>query len=706
MHKELTAKVQNITPKIPAETKVLSGAMIITPDDDLTLKRKGIIYAVYSLNSNHQYEAGLTHKIVNDVLHDSYFQSDNASPVQAIEKAILKLRDNLLTLIDSSATSATQTDFSIATTVLWGNTLYLVTYGNAEIFLMRKGAIKPVNSAKEGKFSIASGVVKDNDIIILATASFIAKYPPEKLIQVSSIPADDLGLDEASLMLKFIIKKELDEKDMLQIQSQEEDTASESLKNALGGDSLGSKMVQGIKTLLGKTGSLKTKGSRNLRSLENRAAIKMETPQIKDLDDRSEENSEPPQVESIMSLHELSSISKSASLDSQKETNPLELKESSKNSVGLSLSVNSNTLVDRVKQFKKKHVILTVSALVLILIVAGLISVYGSLQQAKQLQNNNTTGSMPDKSKESDEENDDLSEDKSQASEEEDAINKTIRVKQNVFYDLKIADESADPTSIILTKLDIIANDRENNRLFVSDINVPKFELISLSSVPAKILLPFDGDIALVDSEGLKTYDPATKSVDKNYENASLSKARAINTYLDFIYTVESSKIVKYTLEGTQFEPSDWTQSNELINSVSIGINFSIYVLTNNQEQGSVLKFTAGRQDEFSLTAPVITLKNPKQIVARPDLKYVYIADSGNNRIVIADDDGTVIAQLRLVDEEKWGDIRAIEVSSNDTKLYVLNETKIYEVNLNETLEGYIPQTQIEGPGSLPSPIE
>ncbi|HXK52788.1 MAG TPA: hypothetical protein PLF29_02275, partial [bacterium] len=125
-----------------------------------------------------------------------------------------------------------------------------------------------------------------------------------------------------------------------------------------------------------------------------------------------------------------------------------------------------------------------------------------------------------------------------------------------------------------------------------------------------------------------------------------------------------------------------------------------------NQEQGSVLKFTAGRQDEFSLTAPVITLKNPKQIVARPDLKYVYIADSGNNRIVIADDDGTVIAQLRLVDEEKWGDIRAIEVSSNDTKLYVLNETKIYEVNLNETLEGYIPQTQIEGPGSLPSPIE
>jgi hypothetical protein len=98
--------------------------------------------------------------------------------------------------------------------VLWGNVLYMVQYGSGKSFLMREGEIKEVSSTSEGNFSVASGVVKNGDVIILNTEAFANKYPPEKLLD-ASLSSNDLETNFASIILKFSVDEEFSESEQI-----------------------------------------------------------------------------------------------------------------------------------------------------------------------------------------------------------------------------------------------------------------------------------------------------------------------------------------------------------------------------------------------------------------------------------------------------------------------------------------------------------
>src|SRR3989304_9433102 len=142
MIKKLIAKAQIISTTQPASAGAFSGVLLITPEDVNLLERKGSVYAVFDLSGSQEFDVNLVSKVVHDVLHDSYYQSDNVSPVQSLEKAIVEVRDRVTKLTNESIRSNEgNVDFNMVAGVLWGNVIYVVQYGKSGGFLMRDGNI-------------------------------------------------------------------------------------------------------------------------------------------------------------------------------------------------------------------------------------------------------------------------------------------------------------------------------------------------------------------------------------------------------------------------------------------------------------------------------------------------------------------------------------------------------------------------------------
>jgi len=202
MPKKLTAKTQQIKSKLAAAEKEFSDIIICIPDEeekDLE-KRKGSLYGIYSLKDETPYETSLLTNLITDTLKQAYYQSENASPIQALEKAIVDTKERVLKL---NGTKDLPTVLDIVVAVLWGNVFYIVKNGQGEIYIVRGGSFKKIEAVKEGNFSVTTGVVKKDDVVILSTESFAKKFPPKKLLKLNPKELEGLEPNESCLMIKF-----------------------------------------------------------------------------------------------------------------------------------------------------------------------------------------------------------------------------------------------------------------------------------------------------------------------------------------------------------------------------------------------------------------------------------------------------------------------------------------------------------------------
>lgn len=583
MEKKLATKIQKILPKIPDLSQNISKAIVIEPDDELTLEKKGTIYTVFDISAKKELDTLLVTKVVNDVLHDAYYQSESVSPIQSIEKAVLKLRDNITQLAREGTTSDPLVSFNIGTTILWGNTLYVVQYGNTPTFLMRDGEVKPINSASEGNFSVASGVVKDNDVIILATENFAKRFPPEKLINSSELLMDELDTLEAGIMMRFNVVKTFSKDEIVDF---------------------------------------------GVKQPEEQVSEKQPTTRRKFKE----------------------------SLKLQK------IKRGFKN-VG---SQEQNT----------RRLIPVISLLIVLFIFGVVLAIYRSqnkISENTEQPKNVTTEIEPQA------ENQEVAE---IVNVEQDRINRVVRSAPNVFYDLRITNQTANPNSLVIIGDKLIAGDNTNNKLYVSDINTPKFNEIQTTFNGLKTTTKYAGNLAVVDNMGFKVINPTDFVVTETYDAPKYSK---VATYLDLIYAIDASTIFRYAKNGDVVEESPWSRNDVVQGARAFAVNVSIYVLTTDSK---LLKFTTGELVDFTVEGLDKPLNNASKILASPDLANMYIADNGNQRIVVLSEEGVLVKQYKLTTTGLWSNIKDIAVNEDETKIYVLDDTKVYEVAIE------LPKTQ------------
>ncbi len=205
MAKKLTAKIQELNPKLSQFSNSFSKCINVEPETQELSMKKGSVYSIFEIVGESNFDTDFVTKVVNDVLHESYYQSENISPVQSIERAISDMRERVLQLSNDTLTADPKNiSLNVVSAILWGNVLYVVKFGEARALSIYGGDISELEMISEGKYSSFSKLVDEDDVFAFCTEGFFQSYPGDKLL-TSSILENELESNQACLLMRLVV---------------------------------------------------------------------------------------------------------------------------------------------------------------------------------------------------------------------------------------------------------------------------------------------------------------------------------------------------------------------------------------------------------------------------------------------------------------------------------------------------------------------
>jgi hypothetical protein len=194
--------------------------------------------------------------------------------------------------------------------------------------------------------------------------------------------------------------------------------------------------------------------------------------------------------------------------------------------------------------------------------------------------------------------------------------------------------------------------------------------------------------VFLTKSGKLIEYKDGTMSF-MDTDDGAFHKAVAIEDWSNKIYLLDTnnSQIWKYTYKGTRdkfgaAEEYLIDDDVDISGAQDFTIDANIYVLNAN---GDVYKFYGGQKAEFFINnAPFNAFKNPIVVYTNEKLDEVYILDSQDGRVLVFVKDsqsGNVIYDSQYLFDDV-GELRDLYVDPDSRKMYVLTESKVFEVGL------------------------
>ena len=709
MNKKLTAKIQKLVPMLGENEVVFSTSIAIEPAERDLILKKGSIYTVFDLKSPNPINVSLITKVINDVLFDSYYHSDNISPIQSLEKSIVNINEKLTHFANESRSEdathqledgtpvAQKVVFNIIAGVLWGNVLYIVQYGQGKSFLMRQGEVKEVSATTEGNFSVASGVVKDDDVIILCTDKFAGSYPPEKLLG-TALSSNDLDPEQSCTILKFLVDTEFTGDEIVDF----------NIEKANKGSKLGD-MFTNIKDKLPK----KEQKEEQIATLagavgDEGASAPPPPPPTTPPPPAPEQKQEPaglpplpqeqpgvvtkPDVgalsgssDNVMTSATSSSNSRVVPADSVSAPQPEHPDQLPKVPTGQMPSPTNGGPDIKIKsKAAPKFGRGPKPIVVFIIVVLGLALSATLILSANRPQTDDSAqeadgdssslqvldGPEPEPQPESQIEK----QPETTSTEEQDKANKVQRIDAQPFYDIKLADETAAPSDIVVFNNTVVATDAASGKIFTSGLTTPKFTALEQTFPGISNAMNFDGALRFADDAGYKEYNLIDDTVDQSFAGTF----GVSSTYLGNIYSIDGTAITKNTVSGEELDPATWGENAELSEAVAMDIAFSIYVLLPDE----LAVYTQGAKANFPTTGLDAPLNGATDVETDVNFDNIYIADAGNNRIVVLDTDGNFVKQLKAEKETEWDDIKSIAVNSSETLMFVLNGSRVFEVDL------------------------
>lgn len=607
MTKKLSAKKQELNPKLNQFSNSFSKCIDIEPENQEILLKKGTVNSLFEISGNSNFDTDFVTKVVTDILHNSYYSSDNISPVQTMEKTISEIKEKILQLSsDTLIASPDEISFNFISSILWGNVLYVVKIGEIDSYTMKEGEIIPLEMVSEGNFSSFSKIVDEDDIFIFCTKPFSQEYPPEKLLQ-TSIPEGTLNENQSCLLYKLL-------KDTKTPQDAEVDTG------------LGEAVQK----------SKQREFTSSIVSILNKI-FGFITPFYKKV------------VLKIQPILEKISILISKIIPKRKM-------------VLFTRKIGQTT---RGKNKKiRAWVLLALFSFVAAFLVFRIFKSFVFKEKEK-----NEEPAVEEKTIEIEEEV--VVEDRSK-----DEEFKILRVKPEVLYDIKIADSEAEPTEAQIVNDKIIVVDKNTGKIFKSDVALPNFSQEPNTYKGIRSLGKETDLFTFLDDEGYKTYDITNSEVTDTY---GLSSAKIVYPYSGYIYSISEDILNRGFVENGELTQVVWGQNQNFKDAVSISIAYSVYVLTN---QGELINYSGGVETDFTVSGLDKPFLNPVKVIADLDFENIYVADRGNNRIIVLNEKGELLKQFKNDDDSLWRDIRSISISSDEKYLFVLDTSKVYKVDL------------------------
>lgn len=196
----------------------------------------------------------------------------------------------------------------------------------------------------------------------------------------------------------------------------------------------------------------------------------------------------------------------------------------------------------------------------------------------------------------------------------------------------------------------------------------------------------------ILDKQGhVLEYDPALGRISAfpTADTSGWQNPVAVTGYFGRLYLLDpgANRILKYPLTSGGYEgpPTDYLQpdpATNLADAVDLAIDGNVYVL---HADGRIAKYSEGVGVPFPQKNLDEPLKAPCCIFVTGSMDEsgsVYVADSGNSRIVQFTKAGEFVRQLRSRDAGYMDELRGLFVDEAGKTLYPVDGNKLYQVTL------------------------
>src|SRR3989344_1760092 len=172
----------------------------------------------------------------------------------------------------------------------------------------------------------------------------------------------------------------------------------------------------------------------------------------------------------------------------------------------------------------------------------------------------------------------------------------------------------------------------------------------------------------------------------KTEDTAGWVTGKDIETYLRFLYVLspEENQIFKYERLSNRYGPPvPYNLNGDLKGALDMVIDSSVYVL---KDGGEVVKLLRGEVQPFVIRhAPDGVLKGAKKLYKVID-KHFYFLDPEGARVIVTTDGGATgeaaYVKQYVLEGDQIGTLQDLYVDTDQTHLYVLDEKRLYVVDL------------------------
>jgi hypothetical protein len=162
-----------------------------------------------------------------------------------------------------------------------------------------------------------------------------------------------------------------------------------------------------------------------------------------------------------------------------------------------------------------------------------------------------------------------------------------------------------------------------------------------------------------------------------------------IETYIRFLYILspQNNQILKYERLSNRYStPSEYNVNGNLEGALDMAIDSDVYVL---KPGGEVVKLFRGETRNFSIrNLPMGAIDTATKIFKPSDRGNFYFLDPEGSRVIVARTDDDLGESLYLkqyvLEGEQIGKLQDLYVDSDETQLLIMDEKRLYSVNLQE----------------------
>ncbi len=192
----------------------------------------------------------------------------------------------------------------------------------------------------------------------------------------------------------------------------------------------------------------------------------------------------------------------------------------------------------------------------------------------------------------------------------------------------------------------------------------------------------------LTTGNGVLEFQGGQVTTMKTEDPSGWMKGKDVESFLRYLYLLvpEKKQIFKYERLSNRYGPAvEYNVNGDLSDSIDMAIDTHIYVL---RKGGNVVKLLRGESQPFTIRQlPDGALKTATKIFKVPN-GNLYFLDPLQARVIVVSDNPTTndVNYFRqyVVEGEQVGELRDLFVDPDETLLYLLDEKRLYVIDLRK----------------------